>query len=852
MIGFLKPARRNPAILYGVVCGSVLSSAWILRSSRPILFPQSTILQFTLVAAWICVAAVLAVRCLIRRWAQPSGRPATSLTALVDVLTILGFILLSMRSFNTASRASLNTESYRSCGAPTDDFDGYTTLALYFAGKPYYGFEETRRFKITPGYSPFLTRVTVAFSPGSNLLASAGGDGMLKFWTPSNHTLLGPTHQSETGQGGITRIAFTEDGSELAVAGRDGSVVFYSTKTFLPIRHFATHHAHITAMALSPDGRHVLTGGFEGTIRLWTKDGIPASEPLWKHEGSITAVDFSPDGDLFAASSSDWQVSLWRRDGTFVAIPGHDRTAISGISFYRPDRFAASLVGGGTLVCTSQGEHWGCEHRGSRHTAATAIAVFPSSERQATGSGVGTLDVQDPDREPRVFPVQGAAVTSLVFTSADEVVTAGRNGRLVVTNLTSAESPVPVAAHRGFVPGRDQFGLPDYVRQPGYPYLLYLYMRLTGAYNSCAALIVQPLLLLAFVLVGLIWMRMTFGSFHAFFALLPLLDKSNWAYWAATIDMTEFTQALFYPVMILLFMVALFRPKRRAIALFGWTLALLIISQVKVLVSMFFAILVGTSALCIAVRAIVRRDYHELKNQLMLLCAMGVLAALCPLVLGVLQPEPALFNQRNVWRKLLSVPVTKTDDALLLRYKDFQAFLGRRHERLTGQSDPDHLVPPGEIEDEIALASSMDELAVVDPENRVVYKFSTQEYARLAHELPRQNPRGFLRRAITDPRNHRSTILLASPLTIYPMIRLIWLIGLGLGFIVLCSNYGCAAWMSFLSMAIFGLFLAIFHFLDVRYWVPFSFIYYFTFGAGYDGLVRKAIERWSVASRQEA
>ena len=146
----------------------------------------------------------------------------------------------------------------------------------------------------------------------------------------------------------------------------------------------------------------------------------------------------------------------------------------------------------------------------------------------------------------------------------------------------------------------------------------------------------------------------------------------------------------------------------------------------------------------------------------------------------------------------------------------------------------------------------MDELAVVDPENRVVYKFSTQEYARLAHELPRQNPRGFLRRAITDPRNHRSTILLASPLTIYPMIRLIWLIGLGLGFIVLCSNYGCAAWMSFLSMAIFGLFLAIFHFLDVRYWVPFSFIYYFTFGAGYDGLVRKAIERWSVASRQEA
>jgi WD40 repeat protein len=122
---------------------------------------------------------------------------------------------------------------------------------------------------------------TVAFSPDCRLLASGGGDRVVKVWAKVDariwkllHTLHDP--------GAVLSVAFSPDGRRLAWGGTDSAVKVWDLAAepggnvnpgFHTLR---GHRSWVRGVAFSHDGRYLASGSQDGTVKIWE---TPRSQP---------------------------------------------------------------------------------------------------------------------------------------------------------------------------------------------------------------------------------------------------------------------------------------------------------------------------------------------------------------------------------------------------------------------------------------------------------------------------------------------------------------------------------------------------------------------------------------------
>ena len=146
------------------------------------------------------------------------------------------------------------------------------------------------------------------------------------------------------GKGAIWEIAYSPDGTRLAVASSIG-VWLYDSRTGTELNLLTGHSYAATSVAFSSDGQTLATGGDwpDRTIRLWDAATGAHTRTLIVSEFSGGSLAFSPDGKTLAGETYNKKVRVWNAasGASILTLEGHT-SSITSVAFGPNGRTLAS------------------------------------------------------------------------------------------------------------------------------------------------------------------------------------------------------------------------------------------------------------------------------------------------------------------------------------------------------------------------------------------------------------------------------------------------------------------------------------------------------------------------------
>jgi len=247
----------------------------------------------------------------------------------------------------------------------------------------------------------------VRYNPAGTVLATGADDGLIRLWDATTTARLGDLSPNVDV---IQQIAYSPDGTRIAVGGGGGAVVMAAESGAVLTRYTPA----ALSVTFAPDSQTILVGERTGLIDVWRTG---ASDPIhWEgHSDGVMSLTFSPDGRQVISTGRDGVVLVWDyATGTLLhRLEGH-ADWVASAAFSGDGRILASADHQG-IIRLWDTERWlalGEPLRAStgwlNHIAFNGLRLYAAGQN----GWAAPLDLQTPALLSRACAIAGRDLTS--------------------------------------------------------------------------------------------------------------------------------------------------------------------------------------------------------------------------------------------------------------------------------------------------------------------------------------------------------------------------------------------------------------------------------------------------------